>query len=678
MKRHMGIGRRLAPLLDNDRRTAELLYALILSLPGSPVIYYGDELLMGDNIYLGDRDSVRTPMQWSPDRNGGFSKADFAQLYLPPLMDPVYGFDALNVEAQLRNQGSFLHWLRRMLTERRALPVMGVGEMEVLPCANPSVLAYVRSGEVADILSSSATTGPPVRPSVDGALDWGRATVLARTVPAGNESEGDEVVHRHQAVLCVHNLSRFAQPAELALAKWAGFDALRGAGTGPLPGHHRGALHDHAAAVRLLVVRPGSRGEAGPANDRRARPGAAHARRGVAGAAAGRADGCRSTSSVPRCSGPAAPACSTSWPGWGSGGRTWWRACAAWRTSPTSCAPGKRPRSACSTTSTVSPSAPMRCATPQLAPLLLATVRGVETRARAGGRPPRRRRRHGRSTAATGATSSCSRGSGTRRGPTSTSWSALDEAGFNHVAAPLVRWAWEGRDLGVVQEPLADRSGGWALALTSLRDFYAAGGSPEAAGGDFGAEARALGTMTARMHLALDRAFLRHHEPVVDWVDEAEASIAAADPSLLEAPGVAELVKWIRESEVRLPVIRTHGDFQSRADGAHRPGMGGQRLRAGWCPAPADPHPAGARPWRRGRPAVVDAPGQHGRPRRSGTRRAGSVSPRSARPGRRGTDGPSWRATWARPASGAWSGPTATWCGGWCRCSSSPARCRQP
>ena len=138
---------------------------------------------------------------------------------------------------------------------------------------------------------------------------------------------------------------------------------------------------------------------------------------------------------------------------------------------------------------------------------------------------------------------------------------ALDEAGFNHVAAPLVRWVWEGHDLGVVQEPLADRSGGWALALTSLRDFYASGGSPEAAGGDFGAEARALGTMTARMHLALDRAFLRHHELVADWVDAAEATIAAADASLLEAPGVADLVKWIRESDGRLPVIRTHGDF---------------------------------------------------------------------------------------------------------------------
>lgn len=138
---------------------------------------------------------------------------------------------------------------------------------------------------------------------------------------------------------------------------------------------------------------------------------------------------------------------------------------------------------------------------------------------------------------------------------------ALEQSGFNHVAAPLARWVWEGRDLGVVQEPLADRSGGWALALASLRDFYAAGGTPEAAGADFGAEARALGTMTARMHLALDRAFPRDHEPVVAWIDRAEARIAESDAALLEAPGVAELVKWLRESEARLPVIRTHGDF---------------------------------------------------------------------------------------------------------------------
>jgi maltose alpha-D-glucosyltransferase/alpha-amylase len=238
MKRHMGIGRRLAPLLDNDRNMTELLYALLLSLPGSPVIYYGDELMMGDNIYLGDRDSVRTPMQWSPDRNGGFSKADFAQLYLPPLMDPVYGFSAVNVEAQLRNQGSFLHWLRRMLVERRSLPVMGVGEMEVLPCANPSVLAYMRSGEVADILSAAPASHASPHVPIDAEIerrDWERATVMARTVPAGNEAPGDEVVRRFQAVLCVHNLSRFAQPAELSLAKWAGTTPYEVLGRVPFP-----------------------------------------------------------------------------------------------------------------------------------------------------------------------------------------------------------------------------------------------------------------------------------------------------------------------------------------------------------------------------------------------------------------------------------------------------------
>ena len=149
---------------------------------------------MGDNIYLGDRDSVRTPMQWSPDRNGGFSRADFAQLYLPPLMDPVYGFSAVNVEAQLRNPGSFLHWMRRMLTERRALPVMGVGAMEVLPVRQP-----LRAGLHA---LGGGGRHPPRHhldyalghPTVDGALDWGATPdhVLARTVPAGNEREGDE------------------------------------------------------------------------------------------------------------------------------------------------------------------------------------------------------------------------------------------------------------------------------------------------------------------------------------------------------------------------------------------------------------------------------------------------------------------------------------------------------
>jgi predicted trehalose synthase len=139
---------------------------------------------------------------------------------------------------------------------------------------------------------------------------------------------------------------------------------------------------------------------------------------------------------------------------------------------------------------------------------------------------------------------------------------ALDAAGFNHVAAPLLRWSWEKRDLGFIQEPLADRSGGWALAITSLRDLYSLGGRPEAAGGDFGPEAHALGTMMARMHLALDRAFDRQPAPVSDWVDAAEAAIAQADPELLDAPGMADLTKSLRGADVRLPVIRTHGDFQ--------------------------------------------------------------------------------------------------------------------
>ena len=225
MRRHMGIGRRLAPLLDGDRRLAQLLYALLFSLPGSPVIYYGDELLMGDNLYLGDRDSVRTPMQWSPDRNGGFSRADFAQLYLPPLMDPVYGFEAVNVEAQQRNPSSFLHWIRSILQTRKQFPVFGTGAFEVVPCANPSVLAYVRS---------PVAPGPPT----PGAGEKG-----ARSARAGRAGRAGRGAARTEAgdgasvnpVLCVHNLSRFAQPAELDLARWAERTPVELLGRVPFP-----------------------------------------------------------------------------------------------------------------------------------------------------------------------------------------------------------------------------------------------------------------------------------------------------------------------------------------------------------------------------------------------------------------------------------------------------------
>ncbi len=147
MKINLGIRRRLAPLLDNGRDEMELLHAILFSLPGSPVLYYGDEIAMGDNVYLGDRDGVRTPMQWTGDRNGGFSRADFAQLYAPPLMDPVYGYQAVNIEAQLRTPTSLLRWLKRFIALRKEHPVFGLGTYEPLPPSNPKVFAHVRRYE---------------------------------------------------------------------------------------------------------------------------------------------------------------------------------------------------------------------------------------------------------------------------------------------------------------------------------------------------------------------------------------------------------------------------------------------------------------------------------------------------------------------------------------------------
>ena len=161
MKLNLGIRRRLAPLLDAGRDEIELMHAILFSLPGSPVLYYGDEIGMGDNVYLGDRDGVRTPMQWSGDRNAGFSRADWAQLYLQPLMDPVYGFQAVNVEAQLRTPNSLLRWLQRFIALRKEHPVFGLGTYEPL-----------RARQLADLrphpargrrTSSSACTTSPAR-----------------------------------------------------------------------------------------------------------------------------------------------------------------------------------------------------------------------------------------------------------------------------------------------------------------------------------------------------------------------------------------------------------------------------------------------------------------------------------------------------------------------------------
>ncbi len=174
MKANIGIRRRLATLLENDRNQLELFSALLLSLPGSPVLYYGDEIGMGDNIWLGDRDGVRTPMQWTPDRNAGFSSADPQRLHLPVVADPVYGYQVTNVEAQLRSTTSLLHWTRRMIEIRKQHPTFGMGSHCEVGSRNPTVLCYTREF-------------------------------------------GDDIV------LCVNNLSRFPQPVELDLRRFEGW-----------------------------------------------------------------------------------------------------------------------------------------------------------------------------------------------------------------------------------------------------------------------------------------------------------------------------------------------------------------------------------------------------------------------------------------------------------------------
>ena len=152
MRRNIGIARRLAPLLDNDRRKVELLNSIVFTLPGSPIIYYGDEIGMGDNIHLGDRNGVRTPMHWTADRNAGFSKADPSQLFLPVVTDAVYGYQSVNIEAQKQATHSLLNWMRRMIAIRKKHKVFGRGTLEFVSPANEKVLVYLRAYEQQTVL----------------------------------------------------------------------------------------------------------------------------------------------------------------------------------------------------------------------------------------------------------------------------------------------------------------------------------------------------------------------------------------------------------------------------------------------------------------------------------------------------------------------------------------------
>jgi maltose alpha-D-glucosyltransferase/alpha-amylase len=192
MRINVGIRRRLAPLVDNNRRRIELLNSLLFSMPGTPIMYYGDEIGMGDNIYLGDRNGVRTPMQWNSDRNAGFSRAVPARLYFPVIMDPIWGYQAINVEAQQSDPSSLLHWTRNMIALRKLFQVFGRGTLEFLHPENRKILAYVRDYQSEDGLHS-------------------------------------------ETVLCVANLSRFAQPVKLDLAKFAGRQPVEMLGYVPFP-----------------------------------------------------------------------------------------------------------------------------------------------------------------------------------------------------------------------------------------------------------------------------------------------------------------------------------------------------------------------------------------------------------------------------------------------------------
>jgi len=164
MKLNIGIRRRLAPLLEHDRRKVELLNSLLFTLPGTPIIYYGDEIGMGDNLHLKDRNGVRTPMQWSADRNAGFSRADPDQLYSPVIVDPLDGYQAVNVEAQRRTSSSLLHWMRRLIAARKTSPVFGRGRLSFLAPTNTRVLAHLREDERETILAvhNLAASSEPV------------------------------------------------------------------------------------------------------------------------------------------------------------------------------------------------------------------------------------------------------------------------------------------------------------------------------------------------------------------------------------------------------------------------------------------------------------------------------------------------------------------------------------
>ena len=555
MKANIGIRRRLAPLLDNDINQIELFNALLLSLPGSPVLYYGDEIGMGDNIWLGDRDGVRTPMQWTPDRNAGFSSATPGKLHLPVIQDPVYGYQSVNVEAQLENSSSLLHWTRRMIQARRQHDAFGLGSFTDLGGSNPTVLSYVRE-HVQD----------------DG---------------------------RHDVILCVNNLSRFPQPVELDLRRWEGMVPLELLGGVPFP-----AVGELPYLLTLggygfywfRMIQPdtdeGMRAVIAPRESPRLRTSG-----GRAGSAA-RAGPSRSPAGAGSARSPATSRAARGW-------RSTWRRCpttTAGRTSTTRSrspsTPSRRiasstPWWACGTTRT---SAPPTCTTP------CTTGR----RWPAGcARSSTRRRARWRSTACPG-TSSTSRSHSTLfSGEQSNSSVAfgddsllkvfrkitpgvnpdvaihrvLTEAGSDHVAAlygwvetPSVNSEGEPTDavlqLAMLQQFLRTASDGWDLALASVRNLFAeADLHADEVGGDFAGEAARLGEALAETHQTLAEHFPVAERSADEVGELADAMRTRLDAALDIVPGLAPYAENLRRAYDDLAALggvrvqQIHGDL---------------------------------------------------------------------------------------------------------------------
>ena len=465
-------------------------------------------------------------MEPGPQRAAS-ARADFAQLYLPPLMDPVYGFQAVNVEAQQRNPSSFLHWMRPMLQTRKQLPVFGTG-VRLVACANPSVLAYVRS----------------------------TCTVLSPRTALRSGRRGAAEGTRNPGALCPQSEpirpARRARPGPLGRSH-----ARRAARAGTVPARDRWADPHDARALRLLLVRARRGGvtTAEPTPDLEGLVSAYVARRPGWSGVGGRVTSVDDEVLVDGRPGIRDVVAEV--------GGTLVHLALGLK------GPGEEPKVLAGVEEPILGvyDDPRGVAVAfdavrdaDTASLLLQAVTGRTIE------PDRVRQVRFDTSSATLAFDNRLDFTIFDRlvngpHPGLELLVGLDSVGFNHVAPPVAVWRRGGHDLGVVQEHLAGGSSGWAMARTSVRDLYDARVAPEEAGGDFASEARRLGMMTARMHLALVEAFGRRDSPVSVIAAEIGSRIAETAPSMLDRPDLVQILSSLSSSEETCAIVRAHGDF---------------------------------------------------------------------------------------------------------------------